>query len=354
MSLYDKADPPYKRPLLSIDMITNNDGRLTKDGFTFTRTAIITGLTFKNATEEEAAIYYALTDQYDLLDGERIPQINDPHPALPSCRVNSIEASTFRDKSAIRLTIEYVEKIKTDTEFIYRSSLQEVESNYGFEENGSGTGAETFNDIVELPGISYTYKSGTKATWNPEITLTEDITTPGEVPTIDGVAPLDSLQVKQYYLIATGDDPDQPSDYETHFDTFFDLFNYMALYRGTINSAIYYNIPTHKMLVKEIEATNTNEYDQYGNTYVIVNYNIEINWLGFDVDIAYVDPYTSKSPSDVFDDVEQPNAAYSRFNDNGAIQKYPSLDFGSTSGNTGYDGKKYIFKVDFGELFGAT
>ena len=263
-----------------IDLVDNNDGEQTSKGYRFTRTAIIEDPSLSSASDKTSVIYDALNDA-------DMPSINDPHPALASCklakkRCSSVDVNTIYAELVYETPNRVFYDLTPDdpAQISMDSSLIQVETS----KDGAG---------ASFSPLSYTYLVDTVPPWEPtkvvtneegveetvENTLDEAVTLPSEIPLIPK-----SIPHRVYTVVKMIDNMNED-----------DLEDLNQTYQGTINHATWRTLYAAKLWLcigiswRSTDLTGTFE----------VTFRFEYNPSTWDVYLEYMDPTTGKVPSDV-------------------------------------------------------
>ena len=258
--------------IVTIDYVDNHDGSKTRDGYQFTRKAIVEDLSSDSGDSDEVRLY-------DAINNSGLPNIGDPHPAIATCTLNKIEAVAI-EPNYIELKLIYSTK---------RLSLDpDVDDPASISMDSSLVSTETSKDKdgENLVKMRYLHYQGDIKPDNPEEIFASDTYTPWVLPVVPKLIPSRIYMVRKKVAVSV-------SALETINHT----------YQGTVNSVTWRGYGARKWLCLGISW-----YSEDGGLTYIITYQFQYNPNNYDVDVFWREPTTGKVPFDATDIAVQPDA----------------------------------------------
>ncbi len=258
--------------ILTIDLVDNNDGELTRNGYKFTRNAIVV------SPEEQSSRVDNVARVFEAINDTGVPDINDAHPAVANCLLKRIFCESI-EPNILTLRLEYE---TPDFNFQLRTLGQEDISM-----ESSLIQAETSKDKdgARLAALFYQYQSGTPNPADPVNTdgtsnlLSAHLTLRSEIPIVPIFIP---ARVITYRKRITGTDEDA-----------LELLN--ETHQGHVNNATWRTYSARTWLCVGL-TWRTTDFRSTFNIDLRFQYKFDL----FDVEGVFRDPYTGKVPGDVF------------------------------------------------------
>ncbi len=265
----------------TIDFIDEHDGQKTREGYKFTRKAIVEDMLDDEGDTDEVRLYNAIND-----DG--IPNIGDAHPAIANCLCESINAEAI-EPSYIVLNIVYSTKLLSLHIGVGDPAEISMESSLTQDETSKDKDGNNFDDLI------YTYKAGTLNPWNPkEGNLAEDIIMPPQLPRVT------TFYASRIYMVRK-----TVSLSEAQLETL------NQTYQGKVNLTIWRGYSVRTWVCLGLSWFSIDRGDSF-----ILTYRFQYRAKNYDREVFFRDENNAKIPADAINNATQPNASRTRDNNN--------------------------------------